>query len=343
MLADGAPVPDGMEGDSQGLVVVRSVVRRVLTRMFGRPPFDPTTDPGDPGLMGPSAASWRLIAEPAAIAGGIRGLFMQAAHPLAMAGVTDHSGYQKDPLGRLKRTSLYVTTTAYGSMPQALDAVRTVRNVHRRVRGTTVDGRHYDANDPHLLTWVSIALTESFLDADRRWSPQPLSADLADRFVAEQSYVAALLDPRVDLETFATDDSTWPGLRNREIELPMIADGTLPTTVESLHAIVDEYSNELRLDPAGQAAVDFLRDPPLPLSARSGYRILQAGARAALRGDVRLALGFNESDDERTTMMRRTGTTLALLRTISGTSPSRRLAYGRVIRRPLAHDSPGSS
>jgi hypothetical protein len=31
-----------------GLPVIRDAVRRVLTRMFGPPPFDPDRDPGDP-------------------------------------------------------------------------------------------------------------------------------------------------------------------------------------------------------------------------------------------------------------------------------------------------------
>lgn len=327
--APGGAVPAGMVGDTLGIALVRSVVRRVLARMFGRPPFGPETDPGDPGLMGPDAASWRVIAEPAAIAGGIRGLFMQGAHPLAMAGVNDHSAYQQDPLGRLRRTSLYVSTTAYGSMPQALGAILKVRQVHRRVTGVLADGRAYDANDPHLLTWISIALTDSFLDADRRWAPVPLPAAEADRFVAEQSYVAALLDPRVDVSALLADRGSWPRLRDRAIDLPMYTDGTLPTTVASLRATVDAFLPELAVDDAGRATVAFLVDPPLPLLVRGGYGRLQAGARASLRPAVRAALDIELSDDACAAMIARTGRILEILRTVSGTAPSRRLAYAR--------------
>lgn len=324
----------GMVGDAPGLVGVRYVVRSMLTRMFGRPPFDPATDPGDPGLMGPDSASWRVIAEPAAIAGGIRGLFMQTAHPLAMAGVDDHSAYQQDPLGRLRRTSLYVTTTAYGSMTQALAAISKVRQVHQRINGTAPDGRRYDANNPHLLTWVSIALTDSFLDADRRWSPMPLPAADADRFVAEQSYVAALLDPRVDVAALMDDRASWPALRERTIDLPMVADGTLPSTVAELNATVDAFSPELRIDETGRRAVAFLVDPPLPTVARVGYRRLQAGARSALRDEVRAALDIEFTESARTAMIARAGRMLDLVRTISGTAPSRRLAYTRSMASP---------
>ena len=71
-------------------------------------------------LCGPGSASWRVIGEPAAIAGGLRALLLQVAHPLAMAGVADHSAFRTDPLGRLHRTSAYVTASTFGSTPEAL-------------------------------------------------------------------------------------------------------------------------------------------------------------------------------------------------------------------------------
>ncbi|MFW6009802.1 MAG: hypothetical protein ACOC9I_00620, partial [Actinomycetota bacterium] len=64
---------------STGLPLARTAVRRVLSRLFGAPPFDPDADPGDPGLTGPGSSSWAVIGEPAAIAGGLRGLLVQLA------------------------------------------------------------------------------------------------------------------------------------------------------------------------------------------------------------------------------------------------------------------------
>ena len=37
--------------------------------------------------------------------------------------------------------------------------------MHRRVRGTTDDGRAYSAGDPELLRWVHLAFTDAFLAA----------------------------------------------------------------------------------------------------------------------------------------------------------------------------------
>lgn len=318
----GATIPDGVP-------VVRAALRRLLTRLFGPPPFDPDRDPGDPGLTGPGSPSWRVIGEPAAIAGGIRGLLVQVAHPLAMAGVADHSAFRQDPLGRLQRTSAYVTTTTFGSTREALAVTERVRRAHRRVRGTAPDGRPYRADDPRLLAWVAVALSSSFLAAHQRWTPQPLSEPDADRFVAEQSRIAALLDPRVDLRAFRHDPDAQAELRAGRVELPMLEDGTLPRTVTELQATLAGFEPELGTGPQGREALAFLRRPPIPCAARGGYRALMAGAEASLEPALRRALGLPPASVLTRAAEARTGAMLTLMRTATGISPSVRAATAR--------------
>src|SRR3954469_17424570 len=95
--------------------------------------------------------------------GGLRALLLQTLHPLAMAGVAEHSDYRGDPWGRLQRTSTFLAGTTFGPAQCAQGAVDKVRGIHRRGRGTAADGRSYDASDPHLLEWVHIAEVDSFL------------------------------------------------------------------------------------------------------------------------------------------------------------------------------------
>jgi uncharacterized protein (DUF2236 family) len=268
--------------DTPGSWPLRVPIRATLTRLFGAPPFDPDAHPGDPGLTGPDSASWRIIAEPAAIAGGVRGLILQVAHPLAMAGVHDHSAYRSDPLGRLHRTTAYVTVTTFGACPEVFDVLERVRRIHRHVRGHAPDGRTYDASDPHLLAWVSIALTSSFLAADRHFSPLPVDAATADAFVAEQSYLTALLDPRVDLDALRRDRDAWADLRRRALALPMLDEAAVPMNRVELDARLAAFAPELRLDDIGRDALRFLARPPLPLAARAGYRVLFDAAVAPL-------------------------------------------------------------
>jgi len=81
---------------------------------------------GDSGLLGPDSVSWKVIGDAAAFVGGIRALLVQAAHPEVVAGVEQHSRYRSDPLGRLSRTSAYVTETTYGAMPEFLSSLKPV-------------------------------------------------------------------------------------------------------------------------------------------------------------------------------------------------------------------------
>ena len=59
--------------------------------------------------------------------GGIRALLLQSLHPLAMAGVMDHSGFEGDPWGRLQRTSYFLAVTTFGTAADAERMVAAVR------------------------------------------------------------------------------------------------------------------------------------------------------------------------------------------------------------------------
>jgi uncharacterized protein (DUF2236 family) len=314
-----------------GLPIARNAIRRILTRMFGPPPFDPDADPGDPGLTGPGSASWQVIGEPAAIAGGLRGLLVQLAHPLAMAGVHDHSAFRDDPLGRLQRTSAYVTTTTFGSTREALLVSRRVRGAHRRVVGTAPDGRSYRADDPRLLTWVSIALSSSFLAGHRIWAPYQLEDE--DAFVAQQSRISALLDPRVDLDELLRDATAQAELRAGRISLPMIEDGTLPLTVAQLDDVLAGFGADLGINHQGLEALTFLRKPPIPAVAKPGYRALLSGALGSIDPSIQAALEIRWSSIVSRAAVARAGATLSLMRAGVGTSPSKRAAELRALDR----------
>jgi uncharacterized protein (DUF2236 family) len=311
-------------------------MRRALASTFGGPPFDPEADPGDPGLTGPGSPSWRVIAEPAAIAGGIRGLLLQVAHPLAMAGVHDHSAFREDPLGRLQRTSAYVTASVFGSTREAIDIAARVRRAHPHVRGTAPDGRAYRADDPHLLAWVGLALTSSFLAGHRTWAPQQLTAAEEDRFVLEQSRIAALLDPRVDLDELRGDPGTSAAFRAGDLPLPMLDEGHLPRSAEELDDRLAAYAPELGVNHQGREALRFLRWPPLPGAVRAGYLVLFGGAVGSLSSRDRRALGLRVPRPAARAAVRNTGAALKLMRAATGVSPSVGLARARAEATPAS-------
>lgn len=274
-----------------GMPVWRRAARSALDHVFGPLPIDARAHPGDPGLCGPGSASWRILADPAAIVGGFRALLVQLLHPHAMAGVADHSAFRGDPLARLRNTSSYVLTVTFGATPEVLEITRLVRRIHRPVHGVAPDGRPYRAEDPHLLAWVSIALTSSFLTADRMFGARPAGGAEADAFVAEQSRLAALLDPRVDLEALATDPTAAAAFRRGELALPMLQERRLPTNVSELEAALDAYGPELAVNEQGREGLRFLLWPPVSAPIKAGYLPLLAGALTSIEPERRALFG----------------------------------------------------
>ena len=175
-------------------------------------------DASDDGLFGPASVAWRVSTDLASPVAGLQSLLMQALHPLAMAGVDQHSGWRRDPVGRLAATSAYLATVTFGERAVALHAAARVRRIHDHVRGVdAVTGRPYAAGDPALLLWVHAALVQSSLAAVWAFGT-PLSAEDSDRYVEEMMVAAELIGvprPQVpssvaDLERYVA--SVRPGL-----------------------------------------------------------------------------------------------------------------------------------
>jgi uncharacterized protein (DUF2236 family) len=175
-------------------------------------------DASDDGLFGPASVAWRVSTDLASPVAGLQSLLMQALHPLAMAGVDQHSGWRRDPVGRLAATSAYLATVTFGERAVALHAAARVRRIHDHVRGVdAVTGRPYAAGDPALLLWVHAALVQSSLAAVWAFGT-PLSAEDSDRYVEEMMVAAELIGvPRsqvpssvADLERYVA--SVRPGL-----------------------------------------------------------------------------------------------------------------------------------
>ncbi|PXA88823.1 histidine kinase, partial [Nostoc sp. 3335mG] len=178
---------------------VRQAIARQVRSLTGAGDgaIDLTRPPGDPGLFGPGSVSWRVHGDfSSMMIGGTAALLVQMLHPGALAGVWDHSNFQRDMLGRLKRTAQFIAATTYGSTAEAERLIARVRAIHDRVHGVLPDGTPYDANDPHLLTWVHVAETDSFLRAYLRYRDPMLSRADQDRYFAENVVVAERLGAR---------------------------------------------------------------------------------------------------------------------------------------------------
>jgi hypothetical protein len=125
-----------------------------------------SADPRDDGFFGPASVTWRVSTDLSAPVAFLRSLMMQALHPLVMAGVDQHSGWRRDPVGRLAATNGYAAEVTYGDRDSARRAAQRVRAIHEHVCGTDiVTGLPYAATDPVLLLWVHAAFVDSALAA----------------------------------------------------------------------------------------------------------------------------------------------------------------------------------
>ncbi len=192
-------------------------------------------DAADDGYFGPASVTWRVNTDLAWPVAGLRSILMQALHPLAMAGVDQHSGWRRDPAGRLAATSAYLATITFGERAVAARAAAQVRRIHDHVRGVdAVTGRRYAAGDPALLLGVHVALVESGLAAGWAFGT-PLSAEDSDRYVAEMVVAA---------------------------ELAGVPRRLVPASVADLDRYTAAVRPELRCTPAAVESMAYLLDPP---------------------------------------------------------------------------------
>jgi uncharacterized protein (DUF2236 family) len=190
---------------------------------------------GDEGFFGPASVTWRMSADLASPVAGLRSLLMQALHPLAMAGVDQHSGWRRDPIGRLAATTAYLTAVTFGERAVARQASARVRRIHDHVRGTDgVTGRPYAAGDPSLLLWVHGALVDSVLVAGRLVGTALSAAD-SNRYVAEMVTAA---------------------------ELTGVPRHLVPSSVPALDLYIASVRPTLRCTPAAAESMAYLLDPP---------------------------------------------------------------------------------
>jgi uncharacterized protein (DUF2236 family) len=192
-------------------------------------------DPADDGFFGPASVSWRISGDLAAPVAGLRALMLQALHPLAMAGVDQHSDWRADPVGRLAATSAYLATITFGDRGAAERAAARVRRIHKQVTGVDPEtGESYAAGDPALLLWVHAALVDSNIAAREKFG-NPLPADDADSYVEEMVVAAELVGVPAEI---------------------------VPDSVAALERYVTGMRPRLLRTPAATESMAYLLDPP---------------------------------------------------------------------------------
>ncbi len=216
----------------------------------------------------------RVHRERAIALAGPRALLMQAAHPLAVAGLLAHTSALEEPYERLMRTAQVMSTITFGPRVEADRVARRVRAMHRRVSGTLPQpagrfpaGTPYRADDPALLLWVLYTLVDSAIVVYRKYVGA----------LGEGDQAALWADYRVVGRLF--------GLRKAD----------LPGDLQGLRAYGEEMlagDTLLVSDWARTRARAIVLEPPVPLAARPLVEAVNFTTIALLPERIRREYGF---------------------------------------------------
>lgn len=258
----------------------------------------------DAGLYGPDSDVWKVHGSLATLVGGVRALLMQAAYPAALAGVSQHSAYDTDPLGRLERTTRWLTITSFGSNEAIAKEARRVNALHSRVVGEYSDNQkvnhRYEASHERHLLWVHCAFTESFLTAYRELGRE--EDRRVERYVGEWALSALPL-----------------GLTSA------------PKSELELHETLESFLNvEIAEIDATRKIVHFIINPPFSRAAMPFYRTLTNAAISTLDIRVLDVLGLKKRSRF---WLRAVKPMLRVLQLLVGKeSPSQTIARERIAR-----------
>ncbi len=224
------------------------IIRKTIREMVGGsgPPIAFLTPVGDRGLLGPESVAWQIHADfISMMIGGISSLIMQALHPQALAGVWDHSNFREDLKGRLGRTAYFIAATTYGSTEMANNIIDKVNRIHTKITGFDEFGKPYSANDPHLLAWVHLTETRSFMRAFEGYRHEKISAQEKDQYFLEMKSLG---------ERMGASD--------------------LPTTYAATENAISSYIPELYFGERAKSIIDLLENFPSNLAAKPFIKLI---------------------------------------------------------------------
>lgn len=219
--------------------------------------------------------AWQIDSEPVLLAGGVRALLLQVAHPSIAAGVEDHSAYKRDPWGRLFGTMHIVSKMMFGTPEESRHNVETLEIFHQSIVGTREDGSEYMALDPELLLWVWATLVDTAVHV-YELAVGPLSLAEREEYMLESRGLAQGVG--VPLEMCPTNWSQF---------------------VDYFNAVVE---NDLQVSKGARAVAFGVLAPPLPLGvghvAALPLRVVTAGLLPpSLREQY--GLGWSDFDETR--------------------------------------------
>lgn len=276
----------------------RAHLRAQVTRLFndaskGERPVTRRAD----ALFATDSVAWRVHGDVVTmLIGGVDSLLLQMLHPAVLAGVWDHSDFRNDMMARLRSTAKFIARTTFDHAEAAHEIIAKVRKIHAHVSGVLPDGTPYEANDPHLLSWVHVAEAVSFLDAWVAYGEPRMNRADQDQYFREMAVIGRLVGadevPETRAEAEALIARFRPELsvdhRTREVAGLVLNQTVGPSTAEIPSKILM------------QAAVDLLPDWAREMHGLKASRLRRPAVRQGALAMARtLRWAFDGSPNRR--------------------------------------------
>lgn len=132
---------------------------------------------------------------------------LQSAHPVIDMAITRDKKYLHDPWGRAKNSTALLWPIVYARPEKAVAMGKSLRELHRNIKGKTPDGRRFHALDPEAYSWVHITGFDASL---RLYSffGENLSALQRAQLFTEWKQMGAMLGIR-ECDIPQTEEAYW--------------------------------------------------------------------------------------------------------------------------------------
>ncbi len=201
-----------------------------------------------------------LGSEALLIGAGGYAILMQIADPAVGRGVAAHSGFVRDPVGRLRNTLAYSYAVGCGTTEDVRRAVALVNAAHRAVRDDADGDRPaYDAVDPQLQLWVAATLWDAAVRMHEVVFGA-LDAEAADRIYAE--WVALGTSLQMPAERWPADRAAFDRYWRAAVDRLTVTDEARSVADALLHPVAAPLWMRAAL-PLGRLATAGLLPPRL--------------------------------------------------------------------------------
>lgn len=142
-----------------------------------------TVHPAAGAALGPDSLLWQIAADWRSGLSGLSAGILQLMWPHLGQGVEEHSAFFEEPWDRIHRSVPQIWATIFAD--DAERRGRTIRDLHKGIKGTDRHGNRYHALDPDTFWWAHATFTwEMFQTADE-WDHRTLSPHRREQLYQE--------------------------------------------------------------------------------------------------------------------------------------------------------------